>query len=162
MTQNDGTTFYQDCDRVGCWIKNHAAPFALLQDAFEGAIRPTDIDGMVERKGHFLTLEWKEDDTPIPQGQRILFENFTRLVHPDPDGVPACVVLVVWHTKDKPAEVLRYATFSEGRFSQPRAATLAQVWEVCFNWYTRIEPSFNNQRETQRRRFQARLDRLQQ
>lgn len=160
MTQNDGTTFYQDCERVGCWIKNHAAPFALLQDAFGGAIRPTDIDGMVERRGHFLTLEWKEEGTPIPQGQRILFENFTRLVHPQ-ESRPACIVLVVWHAKGEPAEIRQYADFREGRMSQPRAATLAQVWEACFNWYADIEPNFSNQRETQRQRFQARLGRVQ-
>lgn len=160
MTSTAGTTFYQDCESNGCWMQNHAAPFDLLQHAFGGAIRPTDIDGQVERKGYFLTLEWKEVGTPIPTGQRILFENFTRLLHPD-DKVPACRVLVVWHTRGNTAAVREYAAFTEGRMSfGPAAATLTQVWESCFNWYASIEPEIGKERDARRRRFQLQLGRM--
>jgi len=35
-------------------------------------IMPMDIDGIIERKGHFLVFETKEKGKPIPQGQKIL------------------------------------------------------------------------------------------
>jgi len=42
-------------------------------------IQPMDIDGMVERFGHFLVFETKKNETvPIPVGQRITLEALVR------------------------------------------------------------------------------------
>lgn len=130
----------------------------MLNDAFGWNIKLSDFDGVVERKGYLLILEWKEEGTPIPLGQRIMFENITRLVHPE-DNVPACRVLVVWHTKGKPAEVCQYAAYTEGRLSfQPTSASITLVWETCFKWFAQIEPRHTEERDDRRRRFQSKLE----
>lgn len=47
--------------------------WAILDGCFgETRIKPTDIDGLVERNGHFLMLECKAPGVPVKQGQMIM------------------------------------------------------------------------------------------
>ena len=55
-----------------------------------GRVAPTDIDGVLERNGHFLFMEYKGTGLSLPMGQRIMLKNLKRL---DPDKV---TVWVVW------------------------------------------------------------------
>lgn len=49
--------------------------WCILDGCFgDTRIRPTDIDGFVERRGHFLTLEGKPYGADIPRGQLITLE----------------------------------------------------------------------------------------
>ena len=49
--------------------------WGFLDECFPGTrIRVTDIDGLVERNGHFLLIEAKSPGKDIPTGQRILFD----------------------------------------------------------------------------------------
>jgi hypothetical protein len=45
-----------------------------LEECFEGNIRPTDIDGAVERKRCFLFCECKSEGASIPVGQDRFFK----------------------------------------------------------------------------------------
>ena len=45
----------------------------------ETKITPTDIDGMIERKGFFIFMEYKQAGSIVPMGQRILFESLVKL-----------------------------------------------------------------------------------
>ncbi len=62
-----------------------------------GLIRPSDIDGVVERHGAFLFLEAKPAGKEIGMGQRILLEALARL--------PQVTVLILWGEPEKPGEM---------------------------------------------------------
>lgn len=69
--------------------------WSFLNDCFgETKIRVTDVDGLIERNGHFLLIETKMPKQEIPVGQAILFEKFAREERHH--------VLIVWGYKNKP------------------------------------------------------------
>lgn len=57
-----------------------------------GKVYPTDIDGMLERNGHFLFMEWKRPGVKIPQGQDIAYKKLAAL--------PNMKVLYIWGSYD--------------------------------------------------------------
>lgn len=70
----------------------------LFKGCLGGNVKPTDVDALIERNGHFLLFEGKSPNSPIPEGQRILFDallakgSFTILIgwaDLDGDGLPA-------------------------------------------------------------------------
>jgi len=68
--------------------------WALLDGCFgETKIKPTDIDGFVERNGRFLILETKAPGASIPQGQFITFQQLVRRA--------GAMVIVIWGTNNK-------------------------------------------------------------
>ncbi len=69
-----------------------------FNDCFEGSIRISDIDGVVERKGHFLYIETKKAGTPITTGQRIMHDAWIK---------KGDSVLVIWgeHNQPQAAEI---------------------------------------------------------
>lgn len=72
--------------------------WAILDGCFgQTRIKPTDIDGMVERNGNFLFLETKAPGAALPQGQEIALK---QLVRSDGD-----VVMVVWGEQNKPVQL---------------------------------------------------------
>ena len=69
--------------------------WTLFNDCFQPTkIRITDVDGLVERNGHFLLIETKGIGVPVPQGQAILFDAIRR------DS--RWHVLVVWGDTNQP------------------------------------------------------------
>lgn len=67
----------------------------VFNKCFEGTkIRITDVDGLVERNGHFLLLETKRPGVEVPLGQAILFDRICRDPH--------WLVLVIWGETDQP------------------------------------------------------------
>lgn len=80
---------------VGAYLKS-LWDWGLLNGCFGSTrIKPTDIDGMVERNGQFLILEGKPgtngaalDCRPIGDGQRILFDALQK--------TGLFTVLVIW------------------------------------------------------------------
>lgn len=81
-------------------------------------IRITDIDGAVERNGHFLILETKRVGEKIPAGQIRLFNALC--------DNPRFEVLVIWGEPNAPVrcKFWRYKTV----FSGDRAGELISRW----------------------------------
>ena len=50
----------------------------FLIGAFGPSIEPMDFDAVVERYGHFLVFETKDQGVPVPEGQRICLRAFAR------------------------------------------------------------------------------------
>lgn len=48
--------------------------WSKLCKVFPRGISPTDIDGTTEMNSHFLYIEFKTDDKPMPRGQRLYFQ----------------------------------------------------------------------------------------
>lgn len=52
----------------------------VLATTKAGVVYPTDVDGMLERCGHFLALEWKHYSVQeIPKGQDITYRKLAAL-----------------------------------------------------------------------------------
>lgn len=69
------------------YVKN-LADWGLIEDCFRGKVSPTDIDGLVERNGHFLLLEGKSRGVKIKVGQEILLREWA--------AKPHCTAIVFW------------------------------------------------------------------
>ena len=76
------------CISQGCFNKKKRPKIEVFADCFPGAISFSDIDAIVERRGHFLLMEWKGDGVLFNAngGQSRMFnamtihENFTVFV----------------------------------------------------------------------------------
>lgn len=66
-----------DCTRDGC-LQLKLEDWSDVNDCFPGAIRPTDIDGMVEINGRVLFLEQKKPGVSIPAGQSRAFRELSK------------------------------------------------------------------------------------
>ena len=128
--RGDGTTLTWVCEKSGCWIKRNAAPFELFEDCFGGKIRPTDIDGAVERNGHFLIFEWKRNGADIPTGQRIFFEKLS--------SKPGITVFVVWHDTATPSAITKAGMFKDGRWKGEKKTDLEGVRKACREWFEKV------------------------
>lgn len=75
----------------------------FLNDVLPGKIRPMDIDGIIERNGHFLVLEGKPLGKRIKTGQRITLrqlskrKNFSVLILYGEPGEPQEMKLLRYH-----------------------------------------------------------------
>jgi hypothetical protein len=94
-------------------------------------IKPSDIDGMVERNGHFLYLETKATNAILRRGQTIAIENRIR------DGVST--VIVVWGDTNAP---VRMKAFYPVQYKRPATVVdcdLAVLRLECQSWYLQAE-----------------------
>ena len=65
------------CDRDGCFNRVKRPKIEVFSDCFEHGINFGDVDGLVERNGHFLLLEWKSV-RKVPIGQQRLHSAILR------------------------------------------------------------------------------------
>lgn len=103
--------------------------WGCLDNCFPGKIKVTDIDGLVERKGHFLVLETKSPGVPIPLGQQIMFKNLQR------SGL--FTIVVVWGNTNQPQEMQVY--YSNGKVSEKKPANMATFKQVVSWWNHHLE-----------------------
>ena len=72
--------------------------WAILDGCFGGTkIKPTDIDGFIERNGKFLVIETKRTGAMLKNGQMIMFKSMIKT------GV--FTVVIVWGMKNCPTEM---------------------------------------------------------
>lgn len=97
--------------------------WGFLDECFSPSkIKITDIDGLIERNGHFLLIETKMPDIEIPKGQSILFDALlkTRCFH----------VLIIWGYRNKPEHRMFWG------YSRKVPATEQSIKEIVKRWYT--------------------------
>ena len=118
-----------DCspDRDGCYRERGQPDLTVLDECFPGRIAMTDVDGLVEINGQFLSIEWKRRGD-VPAGQRIMFERMTR--HPE------FTILVI---VGDPAtmEVKCYDVFQDGRRKGWRDCDLSELKRRVGAWADR-------------------------
>ena len=86
MAGNGYNPMRWDCQTQGCFNKKKRPKIEEFADCLPGKIAFGDVDGIVEIKGNFLFLEFKEHSN-IPKGQQILYRRLTRLA-------PAIVLVI--------------------------------------------------------------------
>lgn len=97
----------------------------FLERYLGGSIAPSDIDGIVERNGQFLILEGKSRGTPIPKGQKIMFENLL--------NTGLCTVVILWGEPNKPEKMMAVSHDFKKVVINP--ASEKDIQEYIGKWY---------------------------
>lgn len=100
--------------------RDAAQDWVILEGCFGGKIRPSDIDGIVERNGHFLVLEKKPSGYEFRGGQALLFSRLSAL--------PRFTVLIL-RGDGQDCESMQVW----GQPTQP--CTLEAIRDFCHAWY---------------------------
>lgn len=118
------TIRYQcDSSRGKCYVKEHMPDWSVLNGCFPPDVRPTDVDGAVELRGHVLFIEWKGIDAPLKRGQQRMFENMTR-------DAPKQRVLVLFGERNQPKRAVLFI----GGKRRNRQCDIAWVKRYCAHW----------------------------
>lgn len=101
--------------------------WGFLNECFHPTrIRVTDIDGFIERNGHFLILETKQRGVSIPTGQLISFQQIVKQGH---------WVLVIWgHQKEPVHDLLLMMPSHELRYTDEETETIQDIVRDWFRW----------------------------
>jgi len=112
-------------DRPDLYLES-AWNWDILKGCFgEGKIEPTDLDGFVEKNGHFLVLEAKKSGVPIKRGQLIAFERLQR--------TGLFTIIVMWGEQNQPEEMLVFYPI-QGLKGQT-SITLENIRGEVRKWY---------------------------
>lgn len=117
-------------------------PYAFVRNLWDWAcldgcfgdtpIKPTDIDGVIERNGFFLFLETKEPGVPVKKGQRIFYTALAQK--------PGVSVFIVWGHPGKP-EALQI--FANNGISRPYTCDLDKLRLFVARWFLLAERHVN-------------------
>ena len=105
----------------------------MLDGCFgDSRIRPTDIDGFVERYGHFLVLEAKSPGVDIPEGQWRTFQALR--------DTGLFTILVIWGPKNEPRQLKLFTKEREYTYQQADTETLRNI----VAWWYELANNRNN------------------
>jgi len=90
-------------------------------------IRPTDIDGMVERNGYFLVIETKSPGVELKTGQYLTLRRLANTGY--------FTVIVVWGTAQKPVELL---WMDKTKVDYKERGDLQSLRNWCAHWYKTV------------------------
>ena len=109
----------------------------FLNECWGGRIRPTDVDGVVERNGYFLFLEGKPAGGEITKGQEILFKKLT-------ENFRSASVLILFGEPGFPQEFER---IQNGRISPRKKCNRERIQTICKAWYNAVDSKAARDRE---------------
>lgn len=104
--------------------------WAILDGCFGGAIKPTDIDGCVERGGLCLFLEHKLPGAPLKRAQEITFQAL---------ATQGNTVIVFWGQAKDGSDVAQMRLFHGNDAGSIKPATLDDVRRVARWWFWRAD-----------------------
>lgn len=129
-----------NCEKSGCgfhWLDPDFTAIARMLPESMGRCRPSDLDAIVERNGHFLVVEFKsklwrpERDGRIGVGQRIMLERMSQ--------IPNWTVYVV-HGLLRPHDpITAMAAFRDGRMRPFFPATEDDLRVEVEKWAAKAE-----------------------
>lgn len=129
------TRLRHDCDTQGCFNKYHRLKFQLFEECFDypkTRINFSDLDGIVERHGHFLALEWKSSDCGEDDIKAI-----KRLLQQLVSGDNESLALIVWGDacEMKPERILRIDNFVT---KEVEPCDIEKLKEIVARWFKRV------------------------
>lgn len=99
--------------------------WSFLNDCFPGTkIRVTDVDGFVERNGHFLWFETKGIGKDVPLGQTIMFKRLSKEHN--------FTVMIIWGETNKPQ---RAQFISGGKEYKPFDCNIDKLHDLVARWF---------------------------
>lgn len=122
-----------NCKATGvCYLDVYHPPIHAFDRCFGGKIEMSDIDGVVERNGYFLFMEWKKPPGNLSTGQRIMLEKLSSKA-----GVTCIVVSGPVHPSANTS--LRVQCFKAGRLQpESKSVTLDGLRELFAQWYDNV------------------------
>lgn len=100
--------------------------WAILDGCFgHTRIRPTDVDGLIERNGKCLFIETKQPGASIPYGQALMHKTLVRA---------GFSVLIVWGEKDSPCKIKLLTPSTTRTYEQADIETLRSLVSKWFTW----------------------------
>ena len=118
---------------------NESLPdWVMLNGCFGDRIRPTDIDGCVERGGLCLFLEHKLPGVPLKRAQEIAFEAL---------AVQGNTVIVFWGKSSGGSDISQMRLFHGSERREPKPAALEDVRRVARWWFRRADGLYRLQHE---------------
>ena len=118
-----------DCSNPaqGCFNLKRRLKFAYLDCALPSdRVGFSDVDGVIERKGNILLIEWSVACKQPGTGQRIMFEQLTL-------WSPAMVIMVCGDAETM--TVSQMAVVRDGKVGGWQAATLVDLQAVIRKWW---------------------------
>lgn len=117
MTINTSHPDCEYCKKLWDW--------GFLDGCFTHSIRVTDIDGFVERNGHYLVIETKSPGAMIPIGQQRMF-NWMHY-----SG--SITVFIVWGRPQSPQAIEVYHPLKAKRMIEP--ASMQTLQSLVRQWF---------------------------
>lgn len=121
------------CKRLWDW--------AFLDACFSNGIKVTDLDGFVERRDHYLVIETKGLDVPIPTGQQRMINSFAR--------AGCFTVLIIWGARNEPKRAKLYSPTRGGVIYDP--ASMETIQMIVRKWYEYANTHPATERQTNAR-----------
>jgi hypothetical protein len=119
--------------------RDAAWDWSCLDGCFSGSIRPTDIDGLVERKGHALFLEAKPPNGYLTVGQELTFKSLSRK--------PLLCAIVFFGEDGKPPSIERIDLYQNGVCRSLGGASFGLLLEVVSSWYKHADSGVQSEFE---------------
>ena len=110
-------------------MRNKEAPHIDFEElnGLLGKVVPSNLDMVLERKGHFLFAEWKRDNEKVSKGQEILLKALSRL--------PNTTVLVVSGDSDDGMRVDRFWRVLPNGNCIESGRGLIEFKDYIIDWY---------------------------
>jgi len=110
-------------------MRNKEAPHIDFEElnGLLGKVVPSNLDMVLERKGHFLFAEWKRDNEKVSKGQEILLKALSRL--------PKTTVLVVSGDSDDGMRVDRFWRVLPNGNCIESGRGLIEFKDYIIDWY---------------------------
>ena len=116
-----------DCDKRGCFNVKKRPKIEIFGECFGRGINFGDVDGIVERRGQLLFLEWKPGRSAISTGQRLLHENML--------SIPQISIVVAYGDAET-MELSEGFDLRHGKVHRKRQkADLADLKATIAKWY---------------------------
>lgn len=98
--------------------------WGILDGCFgDTKIKPTDLDGFIERKGKFLVIETKSPNVEVTKGQQITFDALINTGY--------FTVIVVWGEANKPEKIKLITSQAQKEYP----GSIAKFREIVSRWY---------------------------
>ena len=88
---------------------------------------PSNVDGICERKGQFLVMEWKRPGEAVRKGQEYLLKAFAKL--------PNFIVLIIYGDTDNGTNVEKFYLVNQDGSCTLAGSNFAMLKEFYKNWY---------------------------
>jgi len=118
------------CDGGRCYLNDKVPKLGVFDDCFPGKIGFGDVDGLIERRGNFLFIEWKEPGASLTTGQSITLKKLA--------SIPYITVLMVEGDNAK-MSVESVIQVTEKGVSNKRAIDLNGLKRVFSEWFKRAD-----------------------
>lgn len=121
------------CEDQGCYAEKTKPHLEEISSALPGAVAFSDVDAIVERRGWFLILEFKQAPAKaLPTGQRILLEALSRLS-------PRIAVAVVYLDGNDGMVARAIQVCRLGQWQPIEVCTTERLHQRVASWARRVE-----------------------